>query len=159
MNIIPQLHSTLISIPKMAEHGYIAVFDKKEAKIYDGTTTLITATADPIIIAPRHTETGLWRMALDQQDQANTGSEATHMLAASGDSAIAIFDLPNSRQTTVACVLSSSRRIPHKTNFPGRGSNRQLRNVARAYNHPHCKTFPRLRRNPKGTHERAAEGD
>jgi hypothetical protein len=96
MNIIPQLHSTLISIPKMAEHGYIAVFDKKEAKIYDGTTTLITATGNPIIIAPRHTETGLWRMALDQQDQANACPEAMHMLATSGDLANAIFDLPNS---------------------------------------------------------------
>jgi len=29
MNIVPNLHSTLISVPKMAEHGYIAVFDKK----------------------------------------------------------------------------------------------------------------------------------
>ena len=43
MNIVPNLHSTLISIPKMAEHGYIAVFGKKKAKIYNGATTLITA--------------------------------------------------------------------------------------------------------------------
>ena len=57
MNIVPNLHSTLISVPKMAEHGYIAVFDKKEAKIYDGTTAQITATGDPIIVAPRNTET------------------------------------------------------------------------------------------------------
>ena len=41
MNIVPKLHSTLISVPKMAEHGYIALIDKKEAKIYDGTTTTI----------------------------------------------------------------------------------------------------------------------
>jgi hypothetical protein len=26
MNIIPNLHSTLISVPKMADHGYIAEF-------------------------------------------------------------------------------------------------------------------------------------
>ncbi len=31
------LHSSLISVPKLAEHGFIAVFDKKEARIYDGT--------------------------------------------------------------------------------------------------------------------------
>ncbi len=43
MNIIPNLHSTLISVPKMADHDYIAVFDKKEARIYDGTTTKISA--------------------------------------------------------------------------------------------------------------------
>jgi hypothetical protein len=32
MNIVPNLHSTLISVPKMADADYIAVFDKKEAK-------------------------------------------------------------------------------------------------------------------------------
>ena len=53
MNIVPNLHFTLISVPKMAEYGYIAVFDKKEARIYDGTTTTIMASGDPIIIAPR----------------------------------------------------------------------------------------------------------
>ncbi len=26
MNILPNLHRTLISVPKMAEHGYIVVF-------------------------------------------------------------------------------------------------------------------------------------
>ena len=52
MNIIPNLHSSLISVPKMADYGYIAVFDKKEARIYDGTTTTISANGEPIIIAP-----------------------------------------------------------------------------------------------------------
>jgi hypothetical protein len=65
MNIVPNLHSTLISVPKMAEHGYIAVFNKTEAKIYDGTTTTITALGEPIITAPRCDETGLWKMNLD----------------------------------------------------------------------------------------------
>jgi hypothetical protein len=32
MNIVPNLPSTLISVPKMAKHGYIAVFDKREAE-------------------------------------------------------------------------------------------------------------------------------
>ena len=65
MNIVPNLHSTLISVPKMADHGYIAVFDKKEARIYDGTTTTITALEEPIIVAPRYKDTGLWKMELD----------------------------------------------------------------------------------------------
>ncbi len=34
MNIIPNLHSTLINVPKMADSDYIVVFDKKEARIY-----------------------------------------------------------------------------------------------------------------------------
>jgi len=36
----------------MAEHGYVAVFDKRDAKIYDGNTTPIMALGEPIIIAP-----------------------------------------------------------------------------------------------------------
>ncbi len=52
MNIVPNLHSTLISVPKMADADYIAVFDKKEAIIYDATTTIVSATKDPILVAP-----------------------------------------------------------------------------------------------------------
>jgi hypothetical protein len=51
MNIVPNLHSTLISVPKMADVDYIAVFDKKEARIYDATTTIVSASEDPILIA------------------------------------------------------------------------------------------------------------
>jgi hypothetical protein len=65
MNIIPNLHLTLISVPKMADHGYIAVFDKKEARIYNGTTTTITALGEPLIVAPWCNNTGLWKMDLD----------------------------------------------------------------------------------------------
>jgi hypothetical protein len=31
MNIVPNLHSTLISLPKMADADYIAMFNKNEA--------------------------------------------------------------------------------------------------------------------------------
>jgi hypothetical protein len=53
MNIMTNLHSMLISVPKMVDAGYIAVFDKKEARIYDATTTILSATKDPILVAPR----------------------------------------------------------------------------------------------------------
>ena len=98
MNIIPNLHSTLISVPKMADHDYIAVFDKKEARIYDGTTTTISANGKPIIVAPRCTETGLWKMELNL-DYKNLGREHPDRFTAGVDEANAIFDLPNSRQT------------------------------------------------------------
>ncbi len=67
MNIVPNLHSTLISMPKMADKGYIAVFEKSEARIYDGTTTTITASKDPLLVAPRCTNTGLWKLDLDYE--------------------------------------------------------------------------------------------
>jgi hypothetical protein len=65
MNIVPNLHSSLISVPKTADQGYMAVFDKTEARINDGTTTTIAASGDPIIIAHRCDNTGLWKMNLD----------------------------------------------------------------------------------------------
>jgi hypothetical protein len=52
MNTIPHLHSTLISIPKMADNGYIAVFKKEKASIYNAITTTISASTDPILVAP-----------------------------------------------------------------------------------------------------------
>jgi hypothetical protein len=39
MNIVPGLHSTLVSVPKMVDEDYIVVFDIKSAKTYDTTTT------------------------------------------------------------------------------------------------------------------------
>jgi hypothetical protein len=43
INIAPNLHSALISVPKMADADYIAVFNKNEARIYDATTTIVSA--------------------------------------------------------------------------------------------------------------------
>jgi hypothetical protein len=65
INIMPNLHSTLISIPKMADADYIAVFDKTEARIYNATTTIVSASKDPILIAPRCKDTRLWKLNLD----------------------------------------------------------------------------------------------
>jgi hypothetical protein len=52
MNIVPNLHSMLISVPKMADADYFAVFKKKESRIHDATTTIVSATKYPILIAP-----------------------------------------------------------------------------------------------------------
>ncbi len=67
MNIVPNLHSTLISTPKMADVDYIAVFDKKEARIYNATTTIVSATKDPIRVAPCCQDTKLWKLDLDYE--------------------------------------------------------------------------------------------
>ncbi len=52
MNIMPNLHSMLISVPKMADTEYNVVFDRKEARIYYAMTTIMSATKDPILVAP-----------------------------------------------------------------------------------------------------------
>ncbi len=38
MNIVPGLHSTLVSVPTIVDKDYIVVFDKKSAKTYDAKT-------------------------------------------------------------------------------------------------------------------------
>jgi hypothetical protein len=97
MNIMPNLHLTLISVPKMADYGYVAVFDKTEARVYNGTTTTITALGKPIIIAPRCNDTGLWKMELNL-DYEILGQEYPKQFFTGVDEANAIFDLPNTRQ-------------------------------------------------------------
>ncbi len=49
----------------MADADYIAVFDKTEARIYNATTTIVSASKDPILIAPRCKDTRLWKLNLD----------------------------------------------------------------------------------------------
>ena len=114
MNIVPNLHSTLISVPKMAEHGYIAVFDKNEARIYDGTTTMITASEEPIIVAPRCDNMGLWKMTLDL-DYEILGRTSSDQFIAGVDEANAIFDLPNSRQSLM--YFHAAAGFPTKESF------------------------------------------
>jgi len=52
MNIVPGLHPTLVSVPKMVDKDYIVVFDKKSARTYDATTTTISATEQPVLEPP-----------------------------------------------------------------------------------------------------------
>ncbi len=92
MNIVPNLHSMLISIPKMADADYIAVFDKKEARIYDATTTIVSASKDPILVAPRCQDTGLWKLDLDHEV---LGRKYPDRFIAGVNKANAIFNLSN----------------------------------------------------------------
>ncbi len=82
----------------MADYGCIAVFDKTEATIYDGTTTRITASGEPIIVAQRCDYTGLWKMELNLDYKVLRTVYPTQFITGV-DEANAIFNLPNSRQT------------------------------------------------------------
>ncbi len=91
MNIVPNLHSTLLSIPKMADADYIAVFDKKEARIYNAMTTIVSASKDPILVAPRRQDTGLWKLDLDYEV---LGRKYPDQFITGVNEANTIFDLP-----------------------------------------------------------------
>jgi hypothetical protein len=85
INIVSNLHSTLISVPKMADPDYIVVFNLNEARIYNATTTIVSASKDPLIIAPRCQDTGLRKLDLDYKvlvlKSNRTTSELTPMPA------------------------------------------------------------------------------
>jgi hypothetical protein len=70
MNIVPGLHLTLVSIPKLADAGYITAFSKKGAAIYNDYTTTITANKPPVLEADRCDLTGLWKLPLHEEETA-----------------------------------------------------------------------------------------
>jgi hypothetical protein len=82
----------------MAEHGYIVVFNKHEARIYDGTTTKLMASGNPIIVAPRCEDTGLWKIELDLDYKILGRKDPKHFIAGINKEN-AIFNLPNTRHS------------------------------------------------------------
>jgi hypothetical protein len=92
MNIVPGLHSTLVSIPKLADAGYTTVFSKEGAAIYDNYTTTITADKPPVLEADRCDLTGLWKLPLHTEETA-TNKDHPHNEAIN-----VIFDIPSSHQ-------------------------------------------------------------
>jgi hypothetical protein len=112
MNVVPGLHSTLVSIPKMADADYIVEFDKSNATIYDATTTTITSLADPVVVAHRCKTTGLWKLDLDAGTH-DTRDETN--IQATDETVNAIFDLPNNQQTML--YYHASAGFPTKESF------------------------------------------
>ncbi len=77
MNIVPELHSTLVSVPKLADAGYTTMFSKEGAAIYDDHTTTIPADKPSVLEADRWDLTGLWKLPSMQKKQQPTKSPHT----------------------------------------------------------------------------------
>jgi hypothetical protein len=91
MNIVPGLHSTLVSMPKLANAGHTTVFSKEGDAIYDDHTMTITADNPPILEADRCNLTSLWKLPLHKDTAAN--EEPPHNEAIN-----VTFDLPSACQ-------------------------------------------------------------
>jgi hypothetical protein len=123
MNIVPGLHSTLVSIQNIVDKDYIVVFDKKSAKTYNATTTMIMAMEKPILEAPRCTSTGLWLMPLEADNTKANGGNQNGNIAGDKASNIggvteranAIFKLPSTCQTIL--YHHASAGFPVKETF------------------------------------------
>jgi hypothetical protein len=92
MNIVPGQHSTLVSVPKLADAGYTTMFSKKGVAINDDHTTTITADKPPVLEADRCNLTGLWNLPLHPEGIAANGEPPN-------DKAInVIFNLPSAHK-------------------------------------------------------------
>ena len=64
IHLVEDLHTSLGSVPKLADADYITVLDKKGASIYDGYTTTIKVSEKAVLEGYRCKQTGLWRIPL-----------------------------------------------------------------------------------------------
>jgi len=109
MNMVPGLHSALISVPKLADAGYTTVFSKAGAVIYDVYTTTISASNPPALNDERCDHTGLWKLPLDDKTKETNGTPPTN------EAINVIFDLPSAHQTLL--WYHASAGFPIKESF------------------------------------------
>jgi hypothetical protein len=71
---IPSLKTTLISNSKLADAGYITVYNDKEVNVYDSKTTSVIPTKAAIMTGWRNKRTRLWRIPI-QNSIANKNTD------------------------------------------------------------------------------------
>jgi hypothetical protein len=111
MNIVPGLHSALVSIPKLADARYTTVFNKDGAAIYDDYTTKITATSPPVLEFIRCEHTGMWKLDLNPAASLPTPEGQ----AAPLETINVNFNLPSARKTFL--WYHASAGFPTKATF------------------------------------------
>ena len=90
------LHSTLVSVPKLADTGYTTIFNKTGAAFYDNATTTITTNQPPVMDTERCALTGLCKIDLDPT---STESGTTNEHPKDNEAINSIFDLPSETQS------------------------------------------------------------
>ena len=113
---IPGINTTLVSTGKLADAGYVSVFDQEEVNVYDVETTKVLTTNEPIWTGWRDKATGLWRIPLVNEVKNETTdtkllsaqdtSELTNEIAAN------VHDLPSTQR--VICYLHAAAGFPTK---------------------------------------------
>jgi hypothetical protein len=61
---IPGIKTTLVSNDKVADAGYVTVYDKDEMNVYEAAITQIVAKEDAVMTGWCDWEMGLWRVPL-----------------------------------------------------------------------------------------------
>ncbi|MCP4744891.1 MAG: hypothetical protein GY874_01945, partial [Desulfobacteraceae bacterium] len=99
MNVVPGVHTSLISACKAADAGYITVLDKDELNIYDSKTTRIIISEKAVLSGYRCKHSGLWRIPLRPIIK-NENLDTLLMNGPPPNEAIShVFELPSTKQT------------------------------------------------------------
>lgn len=64
VNLLPGVHSTLVSGVKLADEDYVTITDKNKVAVFDGRKVTIKVTERAVIEGYRDRKTGLWRIPL-----------------------------------------------------------------------------------------------
>jgi hypothetical protein len=114
-DFIPTLKTTLISNSKLADAGYITVFDKDEVNVYNSTTTKIVPTMQAVLTGWRDKITGLWQFPLKEkvENQATDTKLMTPNESANITEEIAsnVYDLPSTEPVISHLVESYQKRV------------------------------------------------
>jgi hypothetical protein len=95
MNIVPGLHSALVSIPKLVDTGYTTVFNKNGAAIYDDKTTMVTAMNPSVLESECCKHTRMWTLNLNPEATISNQEVPTEP----PETLNIIFDLPSACKT------------------------------------------------------------
>jgi hypothetical protein len=108
MNIVPGLHSALVSIPKLADAGYTTVFNKNGTAIYDDKRTTFMATNPPVLESERCEHTGMWTLNLNPETTISNQEVPTAL----PETLNVIVDLPSSHETFLWYHASCPKKRP-----------------------------------------------
>jgi hypothetical protein len=150
MKIAPGLHSTLVSVPKLADAGYTTVFSKKGAAIYDDHTTTITANKLPVLEADRCNLTGLWKLPLHPEGIV-AKREPPH-----NEAIYIIFNLPSACRDFL--WYHAVARFPPKETFVRAVCNRNYATCQNSPSNSSTNTCQIWMRQQKGTSRANAKG-
>ena len=98
VHIIPGAHTTLVSLCKFADAGYVTVLDKESAKIYDGEKAIIKVTEEAILKAYRG-KSGLWRIPLKHNVVNENTDTVIWARPEEQEYAAHVFELPSAKET------------------------------------------------------------
>ena len=111
-HMVPGAHSTLVSLCKFTDAGYVIMLHKDGAEIYDGEKTIIKVMQKAILRAYQCRKTGLWRISLRSKVE-NKNMDTVLWNRINPEEAVShVFELPSTKETI--CYLHAAAGFPQR---------------------------------------------